>query len=192
MHSRLLRVVAHPVVAPGVFVGSLVAFYYSPLFELALRTHTGHVLMTAHFLLTGYAFAWVVCGPDPGPARPPYPLRLVLLIATFGFHAFFGIAMMESTQPLAQEWFGALERDWGPTVAEDQYRGGSFAWAFGDYPIALLAAAMIVAWIRSDDRDARRFDRQADRDGDAALHAYNERLRRLADTAAAEGEFGRR
>ena len=47
----------HPLVAAALFAGSLVAFYYSPLFELSLRTHTGHVLMHAHFLLVGYLFA---------------------------------------------------------------------------------------------------------------------------------------
>ena len=28
-------------------------------------THTGHVLMTAHFLLTGYLFIWSLVGIDP-------------------------------------------------------------------------------------------------------------------------------
>ena len=46
VHSRLLRVVGNPVVASALFFVSLVVFYYSPLFGLALTTHTGHVLMT--------------------------------------------------------------------------------------------------------------------------------------------------
>ena len=50
VHSRLLRVLGNPVVAAALFFVSLVVFYYSPLFGLALTTHTGHVLMTAHFL----------------------------------------------------------------------------------------------------------------------------------------------
>ena len=69
VHSRFLRALANPVVAAALFFGSLAIFYYSPLFELALRTHTGHMLMVIHFLLTGYLFAWVLIGIDPGPPK---------------------------------------------------------------------------------------------------------------------------
>ena len=69
VHSRLLRVLGNPVVAAALFFFSLVVFYYSPLFELALHTHTGHVLMMAHFLLTGYLFAWVLIGRRPRAAE---------------------------------------------------------------------------------------------------------------------------
>src|SRR5699024_2511252 len=93
VNSRFVAVVSHPIVAAGVFMASLVVFYYSPLFEKALTTHTGHVLMNVHFLLAGYLFASVLIGVDPGLRRPPYPLRLVLLFATLSFHAFFGIAL---------------------------------------------------------------------------------------------------
>ena len=86
---------------------SLVVFYYSPLFQLALRTHTGHLLMTAHFLLTGYLFAWVLVGVDPGPQKWAPALRLVVLFATISFHAFFGVAMISGTTLLAPDFFRA-------------------------------------------------------------------------------------
>jgi putative copper resistance protein D len=38
-----------------------------------------------------------------------------------------------------------------------------------------------IQWSRSDDREATRNDRRADRDGDAELNAYNERLAKLAE-----------
>ena len=101
LHSRFLTVIGNPIVAAAIFFGSLVAFYFSPLFELALRTHTGHVLMTAHFLLAGYLFAWVLVGIDPGPRRWPPSLRLVILFATISFHAFFGVALTTGTTVLA-------------------------------------------------------------------------------------------
>ena len=36
-----------------------------------------------------------------------------------------------------------------------------------------------LQWSRSDEREAKRRDRQADRDGNAELNAYNERLAAL-------------
>jgi putative copper resistance protein D len=44
-----------------------------------------------------------------------------------------------------------------------------------------MAIVVAVQWSRSDDREARRKDRQADRDGDAELTAYNSYLSRLPD-----------
>jgi putative copper resistance protein D len=43
----------------------------------------------------------------------------------------------------------------------------------------LVTLVVFAQWIRSDTREARRYDRQAARDGDAALAAYNARLQRL-------------
>lgn len=184
VHSRALTLLSHPVVAAGLFAVSLATFYYSPLFELSLRTHTGHVLMTAHFLLTGYLFASVLIGVDPGPARPAYPLRLVVLFATMAFHAFFGVALTQGTSLLAPDVLTQLGRTWGRSPLADQVYGGAVAWGLGELPTLLLGMAVALAWARSDDRESRRSDRAADRDGDAELAEYNARLAAMADGEA--------
>ena len=51
----------------------------------------------------------------------------------------------------------------------------------------MVLAAIFVQWYRTDEREAKRADRRADRDGDAELAAYNDYLARLADAAASEG-----
>ncbi len=180
VHSRLLRVFGNPVVAAVLFFVSIVVFYYSPLFGLALTTHTGHVLMTAHFLVTGYLFAWAMVGRDPGPPKWAPSLRLLILLITVSFHAFFGVALMSGTTLLAPEFFGAIRIPWIPDPVADQQAGGSIAWAVGEIPVLVLSLIVVRDWIRSDARDSRRHDRQADRDGEAELTAYNERLQELA------------
>lgn len=176
VHSGPMRILGHPIVAGILFVVGMIAFYYSSLFEQSLRGHTMHLLMTAHFLLTGYLFANVVCGVDPGPRRPIYPLRVVLVMVVFSFHALFAIALMSATELLAEDWFTALDRDWGPSPAADQYVGASLGWVLGEYPLVILAVALVWAWVRDDQREAKRLDRQADRDNDQALARYNEYL----------------
>ena len=52
----------------------------------------------------------------------------------------------------------------------------------------MLLLALAFQWAKSDDREARRSDRQADRDGGAELAAYNERLRLMNEAAAKRGE----
>jgi cytochrome c oxidase assembly factor CtaG len=179
VHSRVLRVLANPVVAAALFFLSLAVFYYSPLFDLALRTHTGHTLMMVHFLLTGYLFVWALVGVDPGPRRWPPLILLVVLFATMSFHAFFGVVMTGSTTVLAPDFFNELRLPWMTDPLADQQKAGAVAWGIGEAPTVALTLMVAVAWVRSDRAESRRRDRQADRDGDAELAAYNAHLQQL-------------
>jgi len=179
VHSPFVAVLGRPVVAGILFVGSLVVFYYSSLFEVSLESHTGHILMTAHFLIVGYLFAGCLVGIDPGLHQAPYPLRVLMVMVVFGFHALFSVSLMASTQVLARGWFERLDRSWGSSLADDQYLGASLGWALGDYPLALLAVVLVFGWVRADRRERLRFDRQEDRDGDSQLVAYNAYLEQI-------------
>ena len=117
VHSRAMRVLANPVVAAALFFFSLALFYWTGLFELSLTTHTGHLLMLAHFLLTGYLFTWVLIGIDPGVPRWSPLMLLVILFATISFHAFFGVSLTGSEALLAPDFFGQLNLPVGPGPA---------------------------------------------------------------------------
>ncbi len=184
VHSPVARVLTHPFVAAGLFMGSLWVFYYTDFFRWTLYDHLGHEWMIAHFLLTGYLFALSLIGIDPVAYRLPYPGRLLLLIGIMAMHAFFGIAIMMQTGLMVSEWFGAMGRTWGATPLEDQYVGGGVAWSIGEIPTLILAITVAIQWSRSDARAERRSDRQADRSGDAELEAYNAHLAELADRDA--------
>lgn len=186
VESRWMRFWANPIVAAISFAAFLVVFYYSPLFEFALRNHAGHLWMILHFTVVGYLFVNALVGIDPGPNRPRYPLRIVLLFATMAFHAFFGVSLMMSTVLLAPTWFGLMGRDWGADAITDQQYGGQIAWGIGELPVLLLAIGIVTAWRRADAKETRRTDRQADRDHDAELRAYNEMLARTAEQDASQ------
>ena len=174
VHSRYLNVVANPAVAAALFFVSLLAFYYTPLFELALTTHTGHILMNVHFLVSGYLFAWSLIGIDPGPKKWPAPLRLLVLLITITFHAFFGVAMMTGDTLLAPGFFEQLGFVDNPL--RDQQAAGTITWGSGEGPTFLLAMIVASQWYRSDRIEGERAERQAERDDDAELRAYNEYL----------------
>jgi cytochrome c oxidase assembly factor CtaG/putative copper export protein len=179
--SRVGQFFANPIVAAVNFAGSMIVFYYTPAFEYALTTYAGHLAMLAHFTLAGYLFANALVGIDPGPHRPPYPQRLILLFATMAFHAFFGVALTTGEILFVPEWFGLLGREWGPSAIVDQQRGGGVAWGIGELPTLILAIVVAVMWTRSDEREAKRRDRQADRDGDAELQEYNAMLAKMSE-----------
>ena len=91
------------------------------------------------------------------------------------------LAMMMRTQPLAGEWYGLVQPPWITDPLMDTLQGAQVAWALSEVPTLIVVVIIAVQWIRSDDREARRSDRQADRDDDAELRAYNEHLARLAE-----------
>ena len=159
------RCSGHPLVAAGLFAGSLVAFYYSPLFELSLRTHTGHVLMHAHFLLVGYLFANVLIGIDPGPAAPAVPDAAAPAVRHHGVPRLLRRGA-GAGQPAARArtCSASLGRTWGRSPLADQQYGGAVAWGVGELPVLLLGMGIAIAWVRSDDREARR-QRPAGRPG---------------------------
>lgn len=176
VHSRYATVLTHPLVSGGIFAASLWVFYYTPIFRWATEDHVGHTWMVIHFLLTGYLFAQTLVGVDPVATRPPYPLRLLLLLATMAMHAFFGLSIMTSESLMLADWYGAMGRTWGDPPLVDQQNAGGIAWSVGEIPTVALAVMVAILWSRSDARDAKRGDRKAARDGDAELEAYNAML----------------
>jgi cytochrome c oxidase assembly factor CtaG len=136
--------------------------------------------MIIHFIIVGYLFVQSLIGIDPVPYRLPYPFRIVLLLGTMGFHAFFGVGLMTTHSLLLADWYGAMGRTWGQDPIADQQTGGGIAWSIGEIPNMLLALVVAVQWSRSDAKESKRRDRNADRTGDAELKAYNERLAQIA------------
>jgi putative copper resistance protein D len=180
VHSRYFAILANPIVAAVLFTASLWVFYYTDVFRWATENHIGHQWMIVHFLLTGYLFVQSLIGIDPAPGRFPYPVRLVVLLATMAFHAFFGLAVMSGTGLLLADWYGAMGWDLGITAIQDQQAGGGIAWSVGEIPNAILALAIVFLWSRSDERETKRRDRQADRDGEVELAEYNRMLEERA------------
>ena len=174
VHSRYFGLLSRPVVAAVIFVGSLWAFYYTGIFGWATVDHVGHEWMIIHFLGAGYLFVSSLIGIDPSPHQAPYPIRLIVLLATMASHAFFGLAILSGTGLLLADWYGAM--GWGISALDDQQTGGGIAWSVGEIPTVTLAIIVAFLWSRSDDREGRRLDRKADRDGDADLEAYNAML----------------
>jgi len=180
VHSPLTAFLSNPITAFVLFVGSLYAVYFTPLFDTLVRYHWGHELMSLHFLLTGYLFYWGIIGVDPGPRRLPFIGRLALLFATMPFHAFFGIAMMTRTSVVGGNYYATMALPWIPSLNADQHLGGTIAWAASEVPLVMVVIALVTQWARQDRRTSTRSDRHTDAGYDDDLAAYNNMLSELA------------
>ncbi|MYT75603.1 cytochrome c oxidase assembly protein [Streptomyces sp. cg28] len=178
LHSRYMRIITHPAFTIPLFIASLYVLYFTPLFDFLMGSQIGHLAMMVHFLAVGVVFFWPIMGVDPGPHRPGYVMRMLELFAGMPFHAFFGIALMMASTTMV----GTFENppaSLGLDPMADQTAAGGIAWAFSEVPSVLVLLALLFQWKKSEERQARRKDRAADRDGDKELEAYNAYLASL-------------
>jgi cytochrome c oxidase assembly factor CtaG/putative copper export protein len=188
VHSGYVRFLSHPVVALAIYVVSLYVLYFSSLLGVLMRYHIGHLFMVTHFVASGALMFWVLIGIDPGRRRLAPPILILVHFTSMVFHAFFGVALLQSQRLIAPGWFGPLHPTWAATLLSDQRLGAGIAWAFGELPAAIVMAILVRQWIRADEREQQRVDRAADRAKAAGdedeLDRYNEFLRQ-ANAAAA-------
>ncbi|WP_306509901.1 cytochrome c oxidase assembly protein [Corynebacterium xerosis] len=176
INNPVSRFLTNPVVATAQFVAGFYLLYMTPLYDFLADEHAGHLFMNIHFLISGYIFYWVIIGVDAAPQQISPAVKLVSLMGSLPFHAWFGITLMQMQQVLAEDYYMELGLPWHVDLLADQNVGGAVAWALGEVPLFIVMTALFVQWRRTDEKDAARYDRNAERDHDAELEAYNAML----------------
>jgi len=159
LHSKPAGIVTNPVVILALFDGSLFVLYMTKLFGNMMQSHLGHLVMNVHFLLAGILFFHVIIGIDPNPRKVPHMVRIVILFAAMSIHAFFAVALISTSTVIDQGYFASLQTPWNLDLLADQRAGGSIAWAMGELPILLALVATFIQWMRDDERETKRIDR---------------------------------
>jgi cytochrome c oxidase assembly factor CtaG len=160
VHSVPIKVLSHPLWAWLVFTLSLYGLYYSSLFELSLRNELVHQYVHLHFIAAGLLFWWPIVGLDPSRWKLHPAARLGFLFLMVPFHAFLGVAIMNSKVLLTPE-LAARAPAWADAL-EHQQAGGGLLWGIGDLITLIAAVGIMVVWANEDAKEARRTDRRLD------------------------------
>ncbi len=181
---KVVKVLLSPPVLWAVYVGSLYAVYFSPLFPWLMRYHWGHQAMLLHFMITGFAFFHLLVGPDQGPGRVPHLIRFALLVSIMPFHAIFAVGIMSATSVLGGQFYRALATPWVPDLLADQNTAGQITWFTGEIPAFIAVLVLAYQWFRTDSSEASAADQILDAgtdSGEDELAAYNQMFAELAD-----------
>ena len=118
LRSRVVKVVAHPLVAWLLFTAVTWGSHLSSLFDAALEDALVHDLEHGLYLASSMLFWWPVVGRDPSPWRLPYPARIGYLFLQMPLMSLLGVL-----DPLLRH--GALPalRDHRTRLAADAARG---------------------------------------------------------------------
>ncbi len=143
LRSPVVRVVAHPVTAALLDVGVLFVLYLTPLLAATATRPWLHALVLVHMLLAGCLFTWAVLGQGPGPRRPRLAVRLAVLVAAAGAHAYLATLLYARAEIHAHH----------DAHAATMQQAALWMYYGGDVAEILLAVALLAAWYR---RGARR------------------------------------
>ena len=157
LHSRVVRVLAFPVVAWVLFAAVNWGWHFSTLYDQALEDDPLHYLQHVSFLAASLLFWWPVVAADPGPWRLPHPVRILYLFLAMPQNSFLGVAIMSASSVLYPHYV-TNARAWGPTPLEDQQLGGVIMWVVGDLAFLAAMALVVVFWMRHEDRRTVRLD----------------------------------
>jgi putative copper resistance protein D len=170
VHSLPVRVIGHPLMAWILFTMTLYGLYFSPLFDLSLRNEYVDDAIHLHFIAAGLLFWWPVVGIDPTRWRLHHLARVLYVFLMVPFHAFLGVAIMNSSHLLAPS-LGDFVRPWGPTPLADQQAGGAIMWGAGDIISLVAVIAILASWASYEEKVAAREDRRIARERAARAEA---------------------
>jgi putative membrane protein len=162
VHSRPARIMTFPLVAYAIFVVNPFVLYFTDLYRLTLENSFAHEWVHAHFIVTGCLFFWPLLGLDPLPGRWPYPARALLMVLSVPFHTVLGLTVMQSTTLFGGDWYSSLGLGWADPWADQKIAGG-ILWAGGEFVSITMLGVLVVQWMRQSEREARRIDRELDR-----------------------------
>jgi putative membrane protein len=187
--AHLRKAYRHPVVAILTFpvlswFGFAVVTYvwqFTGLADLAAENVFVRDFQLASSLAIGLLFWLPVVAADPMRWRLPYPLRALYVFVEMTHKGLFG-GMFLSMQTAMHPGFAASVPAWGPEPLIDQRIAILILWIGGNLVFLVGLVAILLGWLRYEQRNQRRVDWRLRLQREAA-----ERRRRALDQVFTKG-----
>lgn len=156
LRSPTVRVLAHPVVGWGLFVGVPIAVHASRVFDLALGSPGWHAAEHAAWVGAALVYWWPIVGVDPTPHPMGYGARLLSLLLAMPAMSFLALAISTADAPLYATY--AAE----PGALADQRDAAALMWVAGNLALVVWMLLVAASWKRHDDEAQRRLEARED------------------------------
>lgn len=177
--NPLLNFIMHPAVNTIQFILIFYFLYLTPLYDVMVSEHAGHLIMNFVFVISGYVYYWEMIGPDMKPVERTHVSSLAWLTFSMPFHLFFGVYLMQLQEILAEDFYARLDLPWHVDLAYDQLVGGGIAWASGSFPLIVVFGYLFRGWLREERVVEEKYEKRAVETGFADMEEYNQMLARM-------------
>ena len=146
--TRPLHHLASPPVALTLFIATLWATHFSPLYELSLEHEWIHACEHLLYLAAGLVFWMPVVGPPP--LRPlAYPARMLYLVLALPQGALLGMVIASARRPLYAHYAAAAP---SPSAAlSDQGNAAAVMWILGGLVVFAALLITLALWARREE-----------------------------------------
>ena len=160
---RIERVLAQPLVAWTLGVGTMILWHLPPLFNAALASDSLHICQHLSFLITGTIFWWPVLGPIEERRMAPLHHTIAYLFSACVCCSLLG-AVLTFMPPGAypaylnpHDQLGILRlvrNGWGLDPKTDQQLGGLLMWVPGCFVYLSAILATAARWYGTAEQEA--------------------------------------
>jgi len=168
LRSALLWL-TRPLIAGTLFVVVQWAWHQPLLYEAALEDRWMHYLEHVVFFASALLFWWPVVGAPPLRSPLGYPARMAYVFLAWMPTTLLGAGISMSSGPLYATYV-ATAHAYGVDALFDQQLAGLIMWVPGDVLFATILLVLFAAYLRNEEREAERVERELDA-REAAAHA---------------------
>ncbi len=158
LHHPVVEFVTNPVFVVLVSYGTMIVYFLTPFYNFSLEHPLVHDLTHLHFLVSGCLFWWLVVGRDPSRWRLSYPAKLGILAIGIPVTAVLGVSLTGAR---------ALDRPALPLRGRHPPRWGRSCGWWGRSRRSWPWRIIVYQWMRFEEREAVRADRQLDAQAEA-------------------------
>jgi cytochrome c oxidase assembly factor CtaG len=162
LHSPFGKVIAFPATASALLIGTPWALYFTGWYPAVLRSPVIDELTRLALLLIGLVYFWSRLQLDPVPRRFHHLVSVWITLAEVVGDAALGLTLWFSGHIVAQDYYQALGRAWGPDLRLDQTFGAGVLWIVGDLAGLPFLGALVNRMTKEDAKQAEEIDQVLD------------------------------
>ena len=160
--SRTARVLTFPATASLLLVATPWALYFTGWYPTVLTDSVVDHLSRLALLLVGFLYFYSRLQLDPVPHKYPHLISIVITFVEVIFDAALGLVLWLSPHIVAEAYYQAVGRTWGPSPRDDQIVGAGILWLVGDLAGLPFLGALMRRMSHDDAIEAAEIDRQLD------------------------------
>jgi putative membrane protein len=143
-----------------VYTINLIVWHDPNPYEAAIESDLLHDIEHFTFFYAGMGLWWHVTGAAPKfHGRRSYPMRMLLIVASFFVNLFVGVLITLSPD-IIYTYYESVPRIWGISVEDDQRIGGLLMWIPGGMMYLMTFLILGANLVAESERRARLGDRQ--------------------------------